>query len=75
MNEVVLKINQPVFEIQVGLKNYYATRDASEDPNPPGETIWRLIPPANTVDELVEQDEDFTIIGDLYVWERISEEE
>lgn len=49
----------------------YATESASENPAIVlGVGTWTLIPPANTVNQLKSQSENFVTTGSIYIWRR-----
>lgn len=49
----------------------YATEDSTDNPAVTlGVGSWSLIPPANTVNQLASQSENFVTTGEIYIWRR-----
>ena len=75
MTEVVFKLGDPIVATGFSAGSFFASEDG--DANPAaivGMGTWRKIPPATTVNELLNTsgEDDFVTIGSLYVWKRIS---
>ena len=73
--EVVLKIGDPVIVTRIAVGGFYASENGEDNPRTIfGLGSWKKIPPANTVNEIMNMDgeEDFITTGSLYVWKRLS---
>ena len=79
--DVVIEIEEETPEIEIMVSavtgtlfpvgSLYATESASKNPATVlGVGTWTLIPPANTVNQLKSQSENFVTTGSIYIWRR-----